>query len=90
MLDNVVSNQNIAGTAAISTWNNKMGRNSGTKILGTTRSKHPNHPSNPTERNISTGNSDTPGFRFYGYANGTSDDSTDITNWSARKRAWWL
>lgn len=86
MLDNVVSNQNIAGTAAITNWNNKMGRNSGTKIDGTTRSEAPESLlGNPTERNISTGNSDTPGFRFYGYANGTSDDSTDIMNWSARK-----
>ncbi len=86
VLTNVVSNQNLAGTATISTWSNKMGRNSGTKIDGITKSESPESLlGNPTERNIATGSSDTPGFRFYGYANGTTEDSTDITTWSARK-----
>jgi len=86
MLDNVVSNQNLAGTAAIGTWSNKMGRNSGVKIDGTTKSEAPESLlGNPNERNIPTGSSDTPGFCFYGYANDTAGDSTDITTWSARK-----
>jgi hypothetical protein len=86
MLDNVVSNQNLAGTADITTWSNKMGRNSGTKIDGTIKSEAPESLlANATERNIAIGGSDTPNFPFYGYANGTTEDSTDITNWSARK-----
>jgi len=86
MLDNVVSNQNVAGNAAISTWSNKMGRNSGAIIDGTTKSEAPESLlGNSTERNIAVGSSDTPNFRFYGYANGTAGDSSDITTWSARK-----
>ncbi|NMB37500.1 MAG: hypothetical protein GX993_05615 [Bacteroidales bacterium] len=86
MLDNVVANQNISGTANITTWSNKMGRNAGVKIDGVTKSEAPESLlGNPTERNIAIGSSDTPAFRFYGYANETTEDSTDITTWSARK-----
>ena len=64
MLNNVVSNQNVAGNAAISTWSNKMGRNSGAIIDGTTKSKHRNHFSAIPLKGISQWEAATPQFSF--------------------------
>lgn len=92
-LANVVGNQNLAGSAAIATWYNKMGRKDGGAqadiIDGST-----NKASCPTltfaapAASVNNGASHTPStpYLFYCYPNSTSTDATGwASTFSARK-----
>lgn len=86
-LSNVVGNQNIAGTAAISTWYNKMGRKSGATVSNQIIDGNSYLASCPTltfkniASDVASGESHTPStpYLLYCYPNSTT---TDVTNWS--------
>lgn len=65
-LENVAANQNIAGTAAISTWNNLAGRDGGSgAVVSSSTADNP-------ALTFASGN--TWPHNFYGFANSTSPD----------------
>lgn len=65
-LENVVANQNIAGNAAISTWNNLAGRKNSNGAVATSST------ADNAELTFAAGNSWP--HSFYGFANATSTD----------------
>ena len=87
-LINVVGNQNLAGTASISTWYNKMGRKDGATASSQIIDGSTNPASCPTLTFKSVGSSVASGsslspttpYLFYTYPNSTT---TDVTGWSS-------
>ena len=93
-LINVAGNQNLAGTASISTWYNKMGRKdnataTGQIIDGTTYlASCPTLTFKSVGSSVANGGSHTPTtpYLFYTYQNPTTGDSSGwATTFSARK-----
>ena len=87
-LINVVGNQNLAGTASVSTWYNKMGRKDGATATGqiidgsTYVASHPTLTFKSVGSAVANGGSLTPTtpYLFYCYPNSTT---TDATGWSS-------
>ena len=87
-LINVAGNQNLAGTASVSTWYNKMGRKDGATATGqiidgsTYVASHPTLTFKSVGSPIANGGSLTPTtpYLFYCYPNSTT---TDATGWSS-------
>ena len=87
-LINVVGNQNLAGTASVSTWYNKMGRKDGATATGqiidgsTYVASHPTLTFKSVGSSVANGASLTPTtpYLFYCYPNSTT---TDATGWSS-------
>ena len=87
-LINVAGNQNLAGTASVSTWYNKMGRKDGATATGQIIDGSTNVASHPTltikivGSSVANGASLTPTtpYLFYCYPNSTT---TDATGWSS-------
>ena len=87
-LINVAGNQNLAGTASISTWYNKMGRKDGATATGqiidgsTYVASHPTLTFKSVGTSVANGASLTPTtpYLFYCYPNSTT---TDATGWSS-------
>ena len=93
-LINVVGNQNLNGSASISTWYNKMGRKDGATasnqiIDGSTYlASHPTLTFKSVESSVASGASHTPTtpYLFYTFPNSTSNDVTGwATSFTARK-----
>ena len=87
-LINVAGNQNLAGTASVSTWYNKMGRKDGATATGqiidgsTYVASHPTLTFKSVGSAVANGGSLTPTtpYLFYCYPNSTT---TDATGWSS-------
>ena len=87
-LINVAGNQNLAGTASVSTWYNKMGRKDGATATGQTIdgstyvASHPTLTFKSVGSAVANGGSLTPTtpYLFYCYPNSTT---TDATGWSS-------
>ena len=87
-LINVAGNQNLAGTASVSTWYNKMGRKDGATATGqiidgsTYVASHPTLTFKSIGSSVANGASLTPTtpYLFYTYQNPTTSDTT---GWSA-------
>ena len=87
-LINVAGNQNLAGTASVSTWYNKMGRKDGATATGqiidgsTYVASHPTLTFKSVGSSVANGASLTPTtpYLFYCYPNSTT---TDATGWSS-------
>ena len=87
-LINIVGNQNLAGTASVSTWYNKMGRKDGATATGqiidgsTYVASHPTLTFKSVGSAVANGGSLTPTtpYLFYCYPNSTT---TDATGWSS-------
>ena len=87
-LINVAGNQNLAGTASVSTWYNKMGRKDGATATGqiidgsTYVASHPTLTFKSVGSSVVNGASLTPTtpYLFYCYPNSTT---TDATGWSS-------
>ena len=93
-LINVVGNQNLNGSASISTWYNKMGRKDGATASSQIIDGSTNAASCPTLTFKSVGSSVTNGgsltpstpYLFYTYPNNTTTDATGWTeSFTARK-----
>lgn len=93
-LINVVGNQNLAGTASISTWYNKMGRKDGATATGqiidgsTYVASHPTLTFKSIGSSVANGAAHTPAtpYLFYSFPNSTSADATGwSSSFSARK-----
>ena len=93
-LINVVGNQNLNGSASISTWYNKMGRKDGATASSQIIDGSTNTASCPTltfksvGSSVANGGSLTPStpYLFYTYPNSTSTDATGWTeSFTARK-----
>ena len=80
MLTNVVANQNLDGSAAPSTWYNKMGRTASGQIIGSSASNKAEAEAltfrslTQTVSNNSQANLGSP-VQFYGFANPTTTDN---------------
>ena len=87
-LINVAGNQNLAGSASVSTWYNKMGRKDGATATGqiidgsTFVASHPTLTFKSVGSAVANGGSLTPTtpYLFYCYPNSTT---TDATGWSS-------
>ena len=87
-LINVAGNQNLAGTASVSTWYNKMGRKDGATATGqiidgsTYVASHPTLTFKSVGSSVANGASltTTTPYLFYCYPNSTT---TDATGWSS-------
>ena len=93
-LINVAGNQNLAGTASVSTWYNKMGRKDGATATGqiidgsTYVSSHPTLTFKSVGSSVANGGSLTPTtpYLFYTYPNSTTTDATGwASSFTARK-----
>jgi hypothetical protein len=93
-LINVAGNQNLAGTASISTWYNKMGRKDGATASGqiidgsTHAASHPTLTFKSVGTSVANGGSLTPTtpYLFYTYQNPTTSDATGWSStFTARK-----
>ena len=93
-LINVVGNQNLAGTASISTWYNKMGRKDGATATGqiidgsTYVASHPTLTFKSVGTSVANGGSLTPTtpYLFYTFQNPTTGDATGWSStFTARK-----
>jgi hypothetical protein len=93
-LINVAGNQNLAGTASVSTWYNKMGRKDGATATGqiidgsTYMASHPTLTFKSVGTSIANGASLTPTtpYLFYTYQNLTANDANGWSStFSARK-----
>ena len=87
-LINVAGNQNIAGSASVSTWYNKMGRKDGATATGqiidgsTYVASHPTLTFKSVGTSVANGGSLAPTtpYLFYTYPNPTT---SDVTGWSS-------
>ena len=93
-LINVAGNQNLAGTASVSTWYNKMGRKDGATATGqiidgsTYMASHPTLTFKSVGTSVANGASLTPTtpYLFYTYQNLTANDANGWSStFSARK-----
>ena len=93
-LINVAGNQNLAGTASVSTWYNKMGRKDGATATGqiidgsTYVASHPTLTFKSVGSSVANGGSLTPTtpYLFYTYPNSTTTDATGwASSFTARK-----
>ena len=93
-LINVAGNQNLAGTASVSTWYNKMGRKDGATATGqiidgsTYMASHPTLTFKSVGSAVANGGSLTPTtpYLFYTFQNPTTSDATGwSSSFTARK-----